>query len=515
MVEDSRALRRVRLEGADALIGFFRQRGGVVVHAHELGPIVLADRVRAFRLPRIVHLLAEIQRPVEARRIVVGQLGVRHDGADAVHHGGDLLHVGLLGFDPQQVGAGLERCDAVHHAAIHAGAGAELEQVAGQALRAQQFSPTVQQHVAVAHVGGGDFFAIEVAIVLVAQIAGGVAHGDLLGQARAQRVGAGDDDAVFHAQFQERVTHRADLREEVLMRHGHFAVLMAALLFVGHLVLDLQRAGAGLDHLLGQEVGGLRVAEAGVDVGDDRHHVGLVIFDAIQQFGFTGAVAGHTSGVDIPVQAAQLTGVGLAEERIDLLDQRGDRGLLVHGLVGQGAEFGAQGGDHPAGQVDVAALGGAEVLLDSDDLLLADEAVPGAQRLGVKRGVGVVGGHVGAHDGGGVASDVQPGLEAVLQPHARHGLGVDAVPGALLGLDQRGDLGGMVVIGGRPNGRSRHTASQSVGGEIRLDHRVIPSRWIASRAPPGCRMLHPRSHDGNRAWRCKVVGKFTFKFNNL
>ncbi len=36
----------------------------------------------------------------------------------------------------------------------------------------------------------------------------------------------------------------------------------------------------------------------------------------------------------------------------------------------------------------------------------------------------------------GVAGDVQAGLEAVLQAHARHGFGGDAVPGRL-GLEER------------------------------------------------------------------------------
>ena len=55
-------------------------------------------------------------------------------------------------------------------------------------------------------------------------------------------------------------------------------------------------------------------------------------------------------------------------------------------------------------------------------LLLGDEAVPAAQRLGVKGGIGVIGRHVLAHDGGRIAGDIEAGLEAVLQAHAGHGL---------------------------------------------------------------------------------------------
>ena len=194
---------------------------------------------------------------------------------------------------------------------------------------------------------------------------GVVADGDLLGEAGAERVGAGDDDAVFDAQFQEGVAAGAHLGEEVLVRHGDLAVLVAALLFVGHLVLDLQRAGARLDHLLGEQIGRFGVAEAGVDIGDDRHDVGLdSCRPRASSFCFLGAVAGLARGVDVAEQAAEFAGVGLAQEGVNLLDQRRHRGLLVHRLVGQRAEFRAQRRDHPAGQVEVAALGRAEMLLD-------------------------------------------------------------------------------------------------------------------------------------------------------
>ena len=272
---------------------------------------------------------------------------------------------------------------------------------------------------------------------------GVVGHGDLLGQAGAQAVGAGDDDAVVHAQFQEGVADGAHLGQEVLVRHGDLAVLVAALLLVGDLVFDLDGAGARLDHLLGQQIGRFGVAEAGVDVGDDRHDVGDVVVD----FFLDGGLAQRPSGgVELAEQAAQFTGVGLAQEGVELPDQRRHRGLLVHRLVGQRAELGAQRGDHPAGQVKVAALGGAEVLLDRDHLLLGDEAVPAAQRLGVLGRVGVVGGHVGAHDVGGVPGDLQAGLEPVLSTHACGGLGIDGIPRAALFFLQTSNCLDVVLI---------------------------------------------------------------------
>ena len=266
--------------------------------------------------------------------------------------------------------------------------------------------------------------------------------GDLLGQAGAQRVGAGHDDAVVHAQFEERVAHGADLREEVLVRHGDLAVLVAALLFVRHLVFQLNAAGARFDHLLGQQVGRFRVAEAGVDVGDDGHDVRDEVVDLVLERGLGGAFG----RVQLAEQAAQFTGVGLAQERVQLLDQRGDGGLFVHRLVRQRAEFRAQRGDHPARQVEVAAVGAVEMLLDRDQLLLADETVPAAQRLRVFGRIGIVVRHVAAHDRGRVAGDVEAGLEAVLRTHAGGGFRIDGVPAAAVALLEGGDGLDIVLV---------------------------------------------------------------------
>ena len=216
-----------------------------------------------------------------------------------------------------------------------------------------------------------DFLAVEEAVVLVADVARLVADGDLLRQAGAERVGAGDDDAVFDAQFEEGVAAGADLRQEVLVRHSDLAVLVAALLFVGDLVFDLQGAGACFDHLLGEQIGRLRIAEAGIDVGDDGHDVGLEVVDLFDQRLFLRLVAGLAGRVEVAEDVVELAGVGLAQEGVELFDQRRHRGLLVHRLIGQRAELGAQRGDHPAREVQVAAIGRAEMLLDRDQLLLA------------------------------------------------------------------------------------------------------------------------------------------------
>ena len=442
VVEDAGVARGVALEGADLLVRLARQLGAVVLDVHQVLAVEGRD-VPALLRPGVVNLPAEIQGPVERRAVVVDQLGVRHLFTDAVDHAADLADVRLLGLDPDQVGAVLQRGDAVQHAAVLAGALAELEQARLEALGPQQVAVALEHHVAVLHLVVGDVLAVEEGVVQVADVARLVGDRDLLGQAGAERVGARDDDAVVDAQFEEGVTAGVDLGQEVGVRHGDLAVLVAALLLVGHLVLDLQRAGAGLDHLLGQQVGGLLVAEAGVDVGDDRHHVGLEVVDLVENRLLGGGVALRARLVEIAEQAAELTRIGLLEVSVEFLDQFGHGGLLVHRLVGQRAELGAQRGDHPARQVEVLAVGRAEVLLDGNHLLLADETVPAAQRLRVLARVGVVGGHVAAHDVGRVARDVEAGQETVLQAHARRRFRVDGAPvaaGVAADLLQGGDF---------------------------------------------------------------------------
>ena len=294
----------------------------------------------------------------------------------------------------------------------------------------------VDDDVTVPDVRRRHFLAIQEAVVLVAEITGLVAHGDLLRKAGAERVGAGHDDTVFDAEFEERVAAGTDLREEDVVRHGHLAVLVSALLFVRDLVLDLQGASARFDHLPGEQIGRFRIAEAGIDVGDDGHDMGLEVVDLLDQLLFLRLVARLASGVEVAEDIVQLARVGLTQEGVEFFDQGRHRRLLVHRLVGQRSELGAERRDHPAGQIQIAAIGLAEMLLDRDQLLLGDEAMPAAQRLGVLGGVAVIGGHVGPHQRRGVAGDVEAGLETVLQAHARDSLGRHPVPGRL-GVEER------------------------------------------------------------------------------
>jgi hypothetical protein len=94
----------------------------------------------------------------------------------------------------------------------------------------------------------------------------------------------------------------------------------------------------------------------------------------------------------------------------------------------------------------VFALGIAKMLLDRNHLLLRDEAVPAAERLGVVGRILVIGGHVRAHDLRGVARDIEAGQEAVLEAHASDRLSIDAIPRPVLGADKLSDLGDMVLV---------------------------------------------------------------------
>ena len=417
------------LELLGPLVGHIGQLGAVVLLVHQVGAIVVAQ-ILAFFLPGIEHLLTEVQGPVERRAVVVNQLGVRLLLADTVDHVLDVSHVRGRGLDPQQVGAVAQAGDTVQYHAVDVGVAAELEQTGGQTGGLEQLAVGLDHDVAVVDlVGGIDVFAFQEAVVLVAQVARLGGHGDLLGQAGAFGVGTGNDHAVVHAQLQERVANRVDLGDEVGVGNGHFTVLVATLLLVGHLVLDLDAARARFDQLLGQQVGGFRVTETGVDVGDDRHNVGLEVVDLVDDLGLLGLVTSGLGVVQITEQVVQFPGVSLLQEGVEFPDQVGDRGFLVHGLVGQRTELGAQRGDHPAGQVQVAAFGIPEVFLDGNHLLLTNEAVPATQGLGVLAVVAVVGRHVLAHDLRVVLGDVQMRFETVLQTHANSSFRVDVVPG--------------------------------------------------------------------------------------
>ena len=61
-------------------------------------------------------------------------------------------------------------------------------------------------------------------------------HRYLLSESSTQGVSPGQDDPVLHPKLEEGVSHRVDLRDEVLVGHRHLAGLVATLLCIGDLV---------------------------------------------------------------------------------------------------------------------------------------------------------------------------------------------------------------------------------------------------------------------------------------
>ena len=239
----------------------------------------------------------------------------------------------------------------------------------------------------------------------------------MLGQACAERVCPGNDDAVINAHFEERIADCADFLAKVLMRNSNLAVLVAALFLVGNLIFDLQRASTRLDHLFSEQIRCLGIAKASINVGDDRNNMRFVIVDSVlNPLGFN-RIAIFAGSVELAEQAAKLAGIGLLQEGVKLLDQRWNAGFLMHGLIGQGAKFATQCGNHPARQIKVTLLGRTKMLLDRDHLLLSDKPVPATQRLGVGGRVCIIGSHIFAHDSSCVFSNVEASAEAVLDFH--------------------------------------------------------------------------------------------------
>ena len=156
----------------------------------------------------------------------------------------------------------------------------------------------------------------------------------------------------------------------------------------------------------------------------------LKIVDLLFDAGFPDGVTGVTRRIQVAEKQVQLTRVSLPKKRVELLDQCGYRGFLMHGLIRQRTEFRAQRGNHPAGKVQVLLPGLAKVLLDGDHFLLADKAMPAAQRLGELRRIGIVLRHITAHDVGRVLGNVQTGFEPVLGTHTSSGFRTNSIPGA-------------------------------------------------------------------------------------
>ena len=75
-------------------------------------------------------------------------------------------------------------------------------------------------------------------------------------------------------------------------------------------------AGAGLDHASSEQVSRFLVAKSGIDIRDDRHHVGLELIDLLGDalhFHFVAALARLVEGAE---QAAELAGISLPQKGV-------------------------------------------------------------------------------------------------------------------------------------------------------------------------------------------------------
>ena len=118
------------------------------------------------------------------------------------------------------------------------------------------------------------------------------------------------------------------------MRHCDFAILVATLLLIGHLVLDLNRTGTCLDHLLGQQVCGFLVTKARIDIRDDGNDVSLEVINFVKYCSLLNIVIAGARSVEFAEQTPELPCISLTQEGVKLFDQAGYRAFLVHRLIG-------------------------------------------------------------------------------------------------------------------------------------------------------------------------------------
>ena len=172
---------------------------------------------------------------------------------------------------------------------------------------------------------------------------------------------------------------------------------MPALLFVGHLILNLDCAGTRLNHFLSQQVCGFLVTKAGINICNDWHHVSLKLINLLGEALNLYLVASLFRCIQLAEQPAKLTGIGLAQKGVQLLNQTGDRRFFVHGLVGEWPKFRAKSRDHPPREIQIFFIRGTEMLLNGNQFLLADKPMPTAKGLCVTGRIRIVGGHIRTH----------------------------------------------------------------------------------------------------------------------
>jgi len=101
---------------------------------------------------------------------------------------------------------------------------------------------------------------------------------------------------------------------------GNLAGLVTALLYLRNLVFELDGTGTCFNHLLGEKISGFLIAEACVDIGNDRHNVGLEIVYLVDQGLFLNLVARLIGVVQGSEKPFQFDSVSLFQKGVNLMD---------------------------------------------------------------------------------------------------------------------------------------------------------------------------------------------------
>ena len=175
MVEYASFPRCIGLEGVYQLIRGGGQLCAVDRYIHKAHWVFCGIRIGrhifACGFHFLVYLLTEFQCPVKRWRVVVNQFCFRSHFAHGIHHGGDLLNIGLFGFDPQQISAMFQAGNAVQYYAVEASIVFKRVQAVVQALRLRELAIDANSDVAIFQIRNiVDHFGIEEVIVLAAKV---------------------------------------------------------------------------------------------------------------------------------------------------------------------------------------------------------------------------------------------------------------------------------------------------------------------------------------------------------
>ena len=86
---------------------------------------------------------------------------------------------------------------------------------------------------------------------------------------------------------------------------------MATLLFVRHLIFDLDSTGTRFNHFLGEQVGCFLITKTGIDVGNDGNHVRLEIIDLVDDRSFLNVVVVRPCRIELTEKTTHLARISL------------------------------------------------------------------------------------------------------------------------------------------------------------------------------------------------------------